>query len=170
MRGHGSQWFSHKMNNRHPLQLKKSKSWEPFGSYQLNSTANPAHLPQNRPNFEVNGLDWQCCLAGSSQRAPRIFIFSIVLGAECLSYLKSIETHARAFSRLISDGISGVRGTFSSFMVINSCDVTFNMSTAVRIKLQTEKCFFIHPLLVGHSVFISYFDVITYIKMNNIYN
>ena len=108
MRGHGSQWFSHKMNNRHPLQLKKSKSWEPFGSYQLNSTANPAHLPQNRPNFEVNGLDWQCCLAGSSQRAPRIFIFSIVLGAECLSYLKSIETHARAFSRLISDGISGV--------------------------------------------------------------
>ena len=106
MRGHGSQWFSHKMNNRHPLQLKKSKSWEPFGSYQLNSTANPAHLPQNRPNFEVNGLDWQCCLAGSSQRAPRILIFSIVLGAKCLSYLKSIETHARA--RLISDGISGV--------------------------------------------------------------
>ena len=38
MRGHGSQWFSHKM------QLKKSKSWEPFWSYQLNSTANPAHL------------------------------------------------------------------------------------------------------------------------------
>ena len=30
------------------------------------------------------------------------------LSAECLSYLKSIETHARAFSRLISDGISGV--------------------------------------------------------------
>ena len=58
MRGHGCQWFSHKMNNRHPLQLKKSKSWEPFGSYQLNCTANLAHLPQNRPNFEVNGLDW----------------------------------------------------------------------------------------------------------------
>ena len=55
------------------------------------------------------GPNWpnrQCCLAGSSQRAPRILIFSIVLGAKCLSYLKSIETHARA--RLISDGISGV--------------------------------------------------------------
>ena len=76
--------------------------------YQLNSTANPAHLPQNWAYFEVNGLDWQCCLAGSSQRAPRIFIFSIVLGAECLSYLKSIETYARAFSRLISDGIGSV--------------------------------------------------------------
>ena len=47
MRGHGSQWFSHKMNDRHPLQLKKIKSWEPFWSNQLNSTANPAHLPQN---------------------------------------------------------------------------------------------------------------------------
>jgi hypothetical protein len=35
------------MNNRHPWQLKKLKSWEPFWSYQLNSTANPAHLPQN---------------------------------------------------------------------------------------------------------------------------
>ena len=50
------------MNNQHPLQLKKSKSWEPFG---------------------------------------RIFIFSIVLGAECLSYLKSIETQASAFLTLI---------------------------------------------------------------------
>ena len=110
MRGHGSQWFSHKMNNRHPLQLKKSKSWEPFGSYQLNSTANPAHLPQNRPNFEVNGLDWQCCLAGSSKRAPRIFIFSIVLGAENLSYVKSIETHARAFLPLNISAISSVYG------------------------------------------------------------
>ena len=47
MRAHGSQWFSHKMNNRHPLQLKKSKSCGPFWSYQLNSTANPAHFPQN---------------------------------------------------------------------------------------------------------------------------
>ena len=52
------------------------------------------------PNFEVNGLDWQCCLAGSSKTAPRIFIFSIVLGAEYLSYVKSIETHAWAFLTL----------------------------------------------------------------------
>ena len=40
---------------------------------------------------------WHCCLAGSPKSAPRIFIFSIVLGAENLSYVKSIETHARAF-------------------------------------------------------------------------
>ena len=36
-----------KINIRHPGQLKKWKSFEPFWSYQLNSTANPAHLPQN---------------------------------------------------------------------------------------------------------------------------
>ena len=51
MRGHGSQWISYKINIRHPLQLKKSKSWEPFRSYQLNSTANPAHLPQIWPDL-----------------------------------------------------------------------------------------------------------------------
>ena len=33
--------------------------------------------------FEVNGLDWQCYLAGSSKTAPRILIFSI---ATCADY------------------------------------------------------------------------------------
>jgi hypothetical protein len=66
------------MNIRHPGQLKKSKSWEPFGSYQLNSM----RILPIWPNFEVNGLDWQCCLAGGSKTAPKIFIFSIVLGAD----------------------------------------------------------------------------------------
>ena len=47
--------------------------------------------------IEVNGLDWQCCLAGSSKTAPRIFMFSIVLGAEYSFYLKSIATYAPAF-------------------------------------------------------------------------
>ena len=42
-----SHCLSPHMSNRHLWQLKKSKSWGPFWSYQLNSTANPAHLPQN---------------------------------------------------------------------------------------------------------------------------
>ena len=33
------------------------------------------------PIFEVNGLDWQCYLAGSFKTAPRISIFSIAMGA-----------------------------------------------------------------------------------------
>ena len=61
---HGSQWFSHKMNNQHPLQLKKSKSWEPFWSYQLNSTANLVNLAQfwgkwaglSTPTFSLSTL------------------------------------------------------------------------------------------------------------------
>ena len=61
-------------------------------SYQLNSTADLANL--------ANWLDWQCCLAGSSKTAPRIFIFSIVLGTEYLSDVKSLETHARTFLTL----------------------------------------------------------------------
>ena len=42
--GHRYQWISHKMNIWHPGQLKKLKSWGPFWSYQLNSTANSAHF------------------------------------------------------------------------------------------------------------------------------
>ena len=61
MRGHGSQWISHKINIRHPLQLKKSKSWEPLRSYQLNSTANQAHLPQNQAKLAKSAalFSWQ---------------------------------------------------------------------------------------------------------------
>ena len=59
--------------------------WGPFWSYQLNSTTNLAH-------FLSKWLDWQCCLDGSSKTAPRIFIFSIVLGAGYSFYVKSIAT------------------------------------------------------------------------------
>ena len=69
---HKYQWISHKMNNWHPWQLPIWPIW---------------------PNFEVNGLDLQCSLAASSKTAPRIFIFSNVLGAEYLFYVKSIATY-----------------------------------------------------------------------------
>ena len=44
-----------------------------------------------------NGLNWQCCLAGSSKTAPRILIFSIAMGGDYLFYVKSIATYAPAF-------------------------------------------------------------------------
>ena len=43
-----------------------------------------------------------------------IFIFSIVLGAECLSYLKSIETHVRAFLPLNISAVGSVKSFFFS--------------------------------------------------------
>ena len=56
--------------------MKKWKFWEPFWSYQLNSTANPAHLPKN----------W------AQKWLPGFSFFSIVVGAKNLSYVKYIAT------------------------------------------------------------------------------
>ena len=50
------------------------------------------------PFYEVNGLDWQCYLAGSSKTAPRILIFSIAIGANYLFDIKSGFSIAPAFS------------------------------------------------------------------------
>ena len=73
----------------------------PFGA--ISQTALPIW-----PNYEVDGLDWQCCLAGSSKRAPRIFIFSIFLGAEYLSYVKFIDTRAPNFLGYIISVLASV--------------------------------------------------------------
>ena len=43
------------------------------------------------PIFEVNGLDWQCYLAGSSKTAPRILIFSIAISADYSYEMKNSE-------------------------------------------------------------------------------
>ena len=60
------------------------------------------------PSFEANGLDWQRCLVGSSKKALKIFIFSIVLGAEYLSYVKSIATFALTFFGYIISVLASV--------------------------------------------------------------
>ena len=86
------------MNTRHPWPLKKSKSWGPFWSYQPNSTANSAHLA----HFVVNRLSWQCSLAGSSETAPKILIFSMAMGADFSFELISIETYAPQYNDLIN--------------------------------------------------------------------
>ena len=63
------------------------------------------------PNFEVNGLDWQCCLAGSSKTAPRIFIFQ-------LSWVPNVYLiwNARAFLTL---SIGTVRDLWRTWMIPN---------------------------------------------------
>jgi hypothetical protein len=45
----------------------------------------------------VNGLDWQCCLVGSSKTAPMILIFSIAMGADYSLEVKTIEISTRIF-------------------------------------------------------------------------
>ena len=43
-------------------------------------------------------MNWQYCLAGSSKTAPRILIFSIVIGANYSFQLISIETYAPQYN------------------------------------------------------------------------
>ena len=45
--------FRYQMRNWHLWKSKKSKSWGPFWSYQLNSTANPAHLPRKLTKWAI---------------------------------------------------------------------------------------------------------------------
>ena len=48
---------------------------------------------ENRPN----GLNWQCCLADSSETAPRILILLMAMGADYSFELIFIETYAPQF-------------------------------------------------------------------------
>ena len=79
----------------HPWQLKKSKSWGLFWRYQL--IKQHCQFSPFGPIFEVNGLNWQCYLAGSSKMAPRILIFSIAIGADYSYEVKNNEIQAPAF-------------------------------------------------------------------------
>ena len=94
------------MNNRHPLQLKKNQNpGSRFGATRYT----PLPIWPIWPKFEVNGLDWQCCLASSSQGAPRILIFSIAMDADYSFYVKTIETYVRTFLALNISAIGRVK-------------------------------------------------------------
>ena len=76
-----SHCFSSHMSNQHLWQSKKLKSWRPFWSYQLNSTANSVHLPH-----KLGQTGW-----------IGIWFFSIVMGAKPSSQLKSIAIWGLSF-------------------------------------------------------------------------
>ena len=61
------------------------------------------------PIFEVNGLDWQCCLAGISKTAPRILIFLIDMGADYSIKVKNIEIWVPAFFKHNNSSVATVR-------------------------------------------------------------
>ena len=62
-------------------------------------------------------MDWQCCLVGSSKTAPRIFNLLFVLGADYLSYVKSIPTFAPTFYGYIISVLASVET--QAFYIIN---------------------------------------------------
>ena len=92
------------MNNRHPWQLKKSKSLGPFWSYQLKSTANSAYSLQKWGKWAELAVlfSWQL------QNGPRILTFSIAMGADYSFEVKNIEIWVPAFFKHSNSSIATV--------------------------------------------------------------
>ena len=65
-----------------------------------------------------NGLNWQCCLAGSSKTAPRILIFSIAIGADYSYEVKNSEIWAPTFFKHNNSFIATVLGTVRQFLCL----------------------------------------------------
>ena len=82
------------MYNRHPWPLKKSKSWGPFWSYQLNSTANSAYLPRKWAKWAELAVlfSWQL------QNSPQDFDFFNGHGCRLFIQLIFNETCAPQFN------------------------------------------------------------------------
>ena len=85
--------FLHGLLKKPILKIWK-KSWAPFGSYLLNSTANPAHFHQNWAGLAV--LFSRQIL----KRLPGFFLLFNILIFIYVSKYENIETHARAFMTL----------------------------------------------------------------------
>ena len=85
-----------------------------------------------------NGLNWQCCLAGSSKTTPRILIFFNCHGcqtfilAEIHSYLSALKSWHDIYF------LSGVEWNFVSRIGLTYC------------KKKVEKYFFIRLSLISH--------------------
>ena len=62
-----------------------------------------------QPIYLKIGPNWQCCLAGSSERAPMILIFSIAMGADYFFYVKLIAIRAPTFLGYIISVLADVK-------------------------------------------------------------
>ena len=90
------------MNYRHPWQLKKINI---LGAvFELAAK----QYCQSSPLTSKLGRIDQIGSAGSSKTAPRIFIFSIAMSADKLSYVKSIATYAPTFFWFIISVLASV--------------------------------------------------------------
>ena len=94
-------------------------------------------------------MDWQCCLAGSSQRAPKILIISIAMGADYSFYVKTIETHARAFFKVIILSIGSVyKETVGAHV--------FRLYHAIKLNTRTCRAVGMHFTWVGSASLMTY--------------
>ena len=89
------------------MAIEKIKILGPFWSYQLNSTADLANLAQFWGKWAGLAL---------LQNDPQDFDFSIAIGADYLSYVKSIATFAPTFYGYIIFVLVSVRQEHISFI------------------------------------------------------
>ena len=94
------------MNNRHPWPLKKSKSWGPFWSYQLDSRANPAHLPQIWDKWAELAV---------LQNDPLDYDFFNCCGCQTF-ILAEIHCYLSALKNLLNNSIKCTEVHFASFL------------------------------------------------------
>ena len=110
------------------------KNQNPEGNFGATSyTVLP--IQSNWPIFEVNGLGWHCCLAGSSKTAPRILIFSIAMGATYLFEVKNIENWAPALFKHNNSFIA----TVMYILLLYTNEWTRRKISPLR---RTKTCFF----------------------------
>ena len=131
----------------HLGQLKKWKSWEPFGSYQLNSTANPAHLPQNRPSFEdffnCNGCRMFILLEIHWDPCPRIFTTYFWWNMWCGSLHTPVHS--------IRTCIFVLRDLFWSLKIQTRPLMFFTVFCVIIMKLE-NRCYSIDAICGAHIV------------------
>ena len=102
-----------------------SINFGPRGKFQLsikfltNSESNePNRIPKLKKESQictVNGLDWHCCLAGSSKTAPKILIVSIAMVADYLFDVKIFDIWAPPFFKHNNSIIATVLQIIYSF-------------------------------------------------------
>ena len=122
------------MNNRHPWQLKKSKFWGPFWSYQLNSTANSAYSPQKWVKWVKLAVlfNWQL------QNGPQNF--SIAMGVNYSFEFVFIEIYAPQFIGHNKIFLGSVRNNLADLgfqCPIGNCS---SLSTSIICLSLTNRC------------------------------
>ena len=141
MRGHGSQWFSYKMYNRHPLHLKIKI----LGAVlELPAKQHCQSSPFTSKLGQIGQIGSTVQLVCSSQMAPRILI---AMGADYSFYMKTIKTHTRAFFKVIIFSIGCMNTQFTLPLTFHITPIYFSSIYIFYYKLLGKyRLIFISPI------------------------
>ena len=107
--------FGHSMDNGNNLKwiISTHGNWKKIKILNFRATRwTSLPIPPIHRENGPNGLNWKCCLAGSSKTAPKVLIFSIAMGADYSFELISIFHWVPQFfmyNKSILGGVDRVR-------------------------------------------------------------